>query len=60
MNTELVRLINGALLNVNKAIEKLDDTAYIPAADNEILDYAYNLLDKVSGLLRDELKELEE
>ena len=60
MDTELVRLLNGALLNVNKAIEKLDDTVHIPAADNENLDYAYNLLDSVSGLLRDELKELEE
>ena len=56
MDTELVRLVNGALLDVNKAYNRLDDTMH---RDSERLDEAYNLLGQCILLLSKELEELE-
>ena len=56
MNTEMVRLVNGALLDVNKAFNRLEDTGEI---DSERLDEAYAMLKQCRALLRDELEELE-
>lgn len=56
MDTELVRLVNGALLDVNKAYNRLDDTMH---RDSERLDDAYKLLGQCIVLLSKELEELE-
>jgi hypothetical protein len=56
MNTEMVRLINGALLDVNKAYNRLDDTMQ---RDSERLDEAHKLLGQCILLLSQELEELE-
>ena len=53
MNTELVRLINGALLDVNKAVTRLDDTMH---RDSERLDEAFRLLGRCILLLTEELE----
>ena len=56
MNTEIARLINGALLDVNKAYNRLDDTMQ---RDSERLDEAYKLLGQCILLLSNELEKLE-
>lgn len=56
MNTDLLRLINGALLEASKAQSRLDDTGDF-ASDR--LDEAYSLLTDVIVLLSVELEELE-
>ena len=56
MDTEMVRLVNGALLDVNKAFTRIEDTGEI---DSDRLDEAYALLKQCRALLRDELEELE-
>lgn len=57
MNTEMVRLINGALLDVNKAVTRLDDTIH---RDSERLDETFKLLGRCILLLSQELEELED